>query len=150
MEPSATSPTTTTPPPPPPPPPAFHEDPELCRYLLGRITTPHALRIVRSRTPGAGSGLVTARAVGAGDELFRQAPLASSVHDDLRTVCDFCYANSAARITPEGRFPPRRTRCRNSSSATGVGCASTAPRWVIIVCALGGGGLGLEPAKGET
>ena len=99
MEQRTTGPTTTTARavPPPPSPPAFHEDPKLCQYLLGRITTAHALRIVRSRTPGAGSGLVTARAVGAGDELFRQAPLASSVHDDLRTVCDFCYANEIGR-----------------------------------------------------
>lgn len=101
MEPSTTSPTMTTAA---AAPLAFHEDPELCRYLLGRITTAHALRIVQSRTPGAGSGLVTMRPVGAGEELFRQAPLASSVHDDLRTVCDFCYANSAARVTPDGRF----------------------------------------------
>lgn len=98
MEPSTTS------PPPAPPPPPFHEDPELCWYLLGRITTTHPLRIVQSRTAGAGSGLVATRAVDAGEELFRQTPLASSVHDDLHTVCDFCYANSAARITPEGRF----------------------------------------------
>ncbi|KAK8113834.1 hypothetical protein PG999_005903 [Apiospora kogelbergensis] len=86
----------------------FYENRTLCQRLLSQINTGNTLQVRKSRTPGAGSGLFTDIAVPAGQEVFRSKPVVTCVQDSLGTVCDFCYANSANKVLPSGRFRTRR------------------------------------------
>lgn len=85
--------------------PKFHDDAQLCQYLLGSITTIHSLEIRQSEISQAGSGLFTLNAVPEGAELYRSSPVVECVADGLVDgVCDFCYANTLSRVHPSGRF----------------------------------------------
>ncbi|KAK6842893.1 hypothetical protein PG987_003753 [Apiospora arundinis] len=86
----------------------FYENPGLCQLLLSQIPTGNTLQVRKSRTPSAGSGLFTEDAIPAGQEVFCSKPAVTCVQDSLTTVCDFCYANSANKVLPSGRFRTRR------------------------------------------
>lgn len=83
----------------------FHDDVQLCQYLLGSITTTHSLEIRPSGIPQAGSGLFTLNDIPEGTEIYRSSPVVECVADGLVDgVCDFCYANTLSRVHPSGRF----------------------------------------------
>ncbi|RYP18823.1 hypothetical protein DL765_003703 [Monosporascus sp. GIB2] len=83
----------------------FHEDAELCHYLLGGIATMHSLEIRESEISQAGSGLLAMNDIPEGQEIFRSSPLVECVVDGVAdSVCDWCYTNTLSRVHPSGRF----------------------------------------------
>lgn len=83
----------------------FHNDAQLCQYLLSGITTTHALDIRKSEISRAGSGLFTLNDIPDGEDIFRSLPLTECVADGLAdSVCDLCYSNTSSKVHPSGRF----------------------------------------------
>ncbi|RYP72841.1 hypothetical protein DL769_004356 [Monosporascus sp. CRB-8-3] len=83
----------------------FHDDAELCQYILGGIATTHSLEIRESEISQAGSGLFAMNNIPEGQEIFRSSPLVECVADTVAdSVCDWCYRNTLSRVHPSGRF----------------------------------------------
>lgn len=102
--------------------PTFHRDAQLCRHLLGSITTPHSLEIRESEISQAGSGLFALNDIPEGEGIFGSSPLAECVaagYED--SVCDLCYTTTLSRVHPSGRFRTKDDALPEMIACTGCG-----------------------------
>ncbi|KAF2847598.1 hypothetical protein T440DRAFT_520728 [Plenodomus tracheiphilus IPT5] len=83
----------------------FYDDQEFCANLLMTITETVPLRILRSETSGAGTGLFVTEDVEYGTEIYRSEPQVMCVDDDKKAlVCDHCFAFANSVLHSDGRF----------------------------------------------
>ncbi|RYP92614.1 hypothetical protein DL770_001256 [Monosporascus sp. CRB-9-2] len=100
----------------------FHEDAELCQYILGGIATTHSLEIRESEISQAGSGLFAMNDIPEGQEIFRSTPLVECVADGVaESVCDWCYTNKFSRVHPSGRFRTKEDAAPDMEACRGCG-----------------------------
>ena len=73
---------------------AFHEDKEICKYLLESPVESTSLRIAGSKIANLGSGLVANTDIEQGRQIFKSKPLIACVDPRIDFACHYCLKGS--------------------------------------------------------
>lgn len=87
---------------------AFHDDKEICSYLVGCPVESMSLIIAESKIASLGSGLVANANIVPGHQIFKSKPFMAVVDYRFDTICHYCLKGSEK--VPLAEVPVKEAR----------------------------------------